>query len=126
MNTVTVACKLPNGLQAMCINAAGERVTVTFNGSRLPLDEDGNVIPKHVLAGRGNEAFGLTQVDADFWAQWAKENATYIPFAKGMIFSMADEASAVSCAKEMAGVRTGLEPASRDKKDMPRGVEPVS
>lgn len=124
-STVTVACKLPMGLQALCVRPSGERVTVTFNGSRLPLDEDGNVVPKHVLAGRGNETFGLTQVDADFWEQWERENQNYTPYAKGMIFAQKDEATAITQAREMGGVVTGMEPMSRDKKDMPRNVEPA-
>ena len=124
--TIVVACKLPNGLRAECVNASGELVFQTFNGNRLPLDDDGNVIPKHVLAGRGDGAYGLTRVPRDFWEQWAKENATYPPFAKGMIVAMDDEASATAVAIEMAGIKTGLEPASRDPKAMPRGVEPVA
>lgn len=124
--TVTVACKLPNGLHLENV-VNGQVVRHTLNGSRLRTTPEGREIHSHELAGSQvpDAGFGLTPgVPADFWEQWAKENAEYPPFKKGMIFANADAASVKAVAKEMTGVRTGFEGLNPDKPGL--GVEPVA
>lgn len=119
-DTVTIACKLPNGLR-LDIGTGAERRSVTLNGNRLPINADGLPLNKFEIAGKADpllaESYGLTpNVPADFWAQWAKENANYGPYAKGLIFAQGEHSSAVAQAKEVAGdIRNGFEPMSREK-----------
>lgn len=113
-DTVTVACKLPSGLVLENFDPKTKaRQTVTLNGSRFRINRDGAPIFSHEIA---HGAFGLTHnVPADFWNTWAAQNAAYPPFVKGHIFALAKVEDTRAAAKEMAGVKTGFEPLSRDK-----------
>jgi hypothetical protein len=102
MLTVTVACKLPNGLH---LDLKGrDRVTV-----RGPAVEWG----KAPIAVGG---YALTpDVDADHWAAWL---ALYkdAPFVKNRyIFAFPKPADATSAALEMKDEKCGLEPLDPDK-----------
>jgi hypothetical protein len=112
MDTVTVACKLPNGLHLENRGSDGTRQRVTLNGARLATDVNGMPIATHELAG----AYGLTpNVPAKFWEQWVKENAGYGPYARGLVFAQADGANARAQARELAELKTGLEPLDPSK-----------
>lgn len=112
LDTVTVACKLPNGLHLENITPAGVKVRVTLMGARLPVDANGREIQAFELAG----SFGLTpNVPRDFWEQWVKENANYGPYKQGMIFAQDGRDNARAQARELEDVRTGLEPMPADK-----------
>lgn len=120
MQTVTVACKLPNGLHLEVKDASGATVRHTVHGSRLPVDKDGNKIAAFELA--GNQTYGLTPgIPKEFWDKWESENQRYPPYAQGMIFAHEKSGNARAQATELKDVRTGLEP-------MPQkapGIEPV-
>lgn len=88
-STVTVGCKLPNGL---VLELAGK---------------------KHELAGaRMAKAggYGLTPVPADFWQAWAQKYAGFPPLEAGLIFAQTSPEKAADQAKEQASLRTGMEP----------------
>lgn len=126
--TVTVACKLPHGLQLELKGADGQAVRVPVKGNaaarRLEIaDDKGNVVQHEGIASVQG-GYGLTHgVDADFWAQWLKENADYAPVKNGMIFATAKGESAASKAREQAEIRTGFEPIDPLK---PRpGIQPL-
>lgn len=90
MSTVTVACKLPNGL---ILDIPGAP-SVTLKGSSHP----------DAIAGHG-----LTEVDAGFWDAWTKLYPDFQPLKKELIFAQGGERSAISKAKERKGEKSGLE-----------------
>lgn len=115
--TVTVACKLPNGLHADLMDAASGRPIkrVTFIGSAAArslerADDKGNPVDMEPLSiVRGG--FGLTHnVPADFWEAWLAQNADYEPVRKGLIFASAKGDSARDQANDQAEIRNGFEP----------------
>ena len=118
MATVSVACKLPNGLTVAHApkNAKGEAIgptqTVTFAGSNAP----GAVM-----------GYGLTRdVDGEWFANWTKTDGKDFPAVRNMaIFAQASTDEATDAAKEMSGdVKTGLE--ALDPQKPGAGVEPVT
>lgn len=104
--TVVVGCKLPNG---HIIQVNKERVTL--NGAKT----------SGILGG-----YGMTVVNADFFAQWAKENAKSPLLLNGVIFGQAKEANAKAQAADTKEIRTGLEPLAQNNKEAVSGVsQPV-
>ena len=102
--TVTVACKLPNGLH---LDLPG-RDRVTVRGFAVAW---GEASPLSIVGG-----FGLTPgVDADFFEEWMITNADFEPVKKGLIFASAKASDATAQAKEFAGLKSGLEPLDPDK-----------
>lgn len=73
----------------------------------------------NIMLGMG----GRTEVPADFWEAWTKQNAEFMPLKKGLIFAMPKEADAVSRLAELRDERTGLEGLDKDK--MP-GITPFA
>lgn len=94
--TVTVGCKLPNGLHCD-IKQAGqpvERFTLAgTNGSR-------------VIGG-----FGITRdVPRKSWERWLALNEGLDFVKNGFVFAMGQAESVESKAKELASMRNGMEP----------------
>lgn len=92
--TVTVACKLPNGLE---------------------IEHRGHTV---VLAGANSSTavggYGLTpNVDADWFEDWMAGNLDH-PAVKNNIIFANTPAQAADEAKEKKGVKTGLEPVDPD------------
>ena len=104
MSTVTVACKLPNGL---ILDIPGAP-SVTLKGANHP----------EAIAGHG-----LTEVAADFWEAWTKLYPDFQPLKKELIFAQGGERSAISKAKERKGEKSGLEGLDPDKPG--KGLERV-
>ena len=113
--TVTVACKLPNGIVLDIRDEVGVTLkAVTLNGSRHRVRPDGMPI----FAWEVHGGYGLTpNVDQEFWDEWSKSNATYGPFKQGLIFALPKLDSAISKAREQEELKTGLEPLNVDGKD---------
>lgn len=89
MATVTVGCKLPNGLH---LDVQGKRHTLAgANSSRI-------------IGG-----YGLTEVPKDFWDAWVAEHKDFPPVVNGEIFAQATSKSAEDKAKDQAEVRSGFE-----------------
>lgn len=101
---VIVSCKLPHGL---IIDVNGVKVELAGrNQSRI----------------LSNESFGTTEVDADFFESWLKENPNHKSVKAGLIFANSSEKSAKSEAKEKEKNKTGSEQIKAEKSD---GLEDV-
>ncbi|MFT9018473.1 hypothetical protein [Acetobacter malorum] len=89
-STVTIGCKLPNGL----VLSLGDT--------------------RHELAGTRASAviggYGLTPVPAEFWAAWSRKYAEFPPLKNGLIFAQSTLDKATGQAREQAALRTGVEP----------------
>lgn len=102
MPTVTVACKLPNGLQ---LELEGKE-RVVLRGTAVPF----GAAPVDV------GGYALTQnVDADFWNEWLAKYKNYPPVKKGLVFAYAKPQDAQARALEMKDERSGLEPIDPDR-----------
>lgn len=103
MSTVTVACKLPNGL---VLDLAGVDQKFILNGAHH----------EEAIAGHG-----MTEVDEDFWNKWSQIYKDFEPLKKELIFAQGGERSAAAKAKEQKGNKTGLE--GLDPKKPAPGIE---
>jgi len=104
MPTVTVGCKLPNGI----VLHLGEKEQMV-NGSNSSL----------VIGGHG-----ITEdVDKVFFDAWMKKNAKLKFVKDGLIFAHEETDSTKAEAKEKADVKTGLEPLDTNAK--PDGITEV-
>jgi hypothetical protein len=118
MSTVTVCCRLPNGLNLDLIeyNDGGQselKQRVTVNGSNNTtkfIDSKGSAIVSH----------GETQVEESFWTQWLERNANSPLVKNAVIFAKAKAADAKAMMKELAGEKVGFERLT--PKDMPKGM----
>lgn len=150
--TVTIACKLPNGLFAELIDMDDDHATfIDRNGEKVAVrpslgrvffrgvaaerrlergDDQGNVVgvPEPLSNIRGG--YGLTfGVDKEWAMRWFDQNQRYQPVAAGLIFMMdGSQDKARSAAAERVEVSSGLEPIdpANPKKDRRRvgDVEP--
>lgn len=118
--TVTVACKLPQGHRARLFakheiqstTPAGVIQTVTqfqptgeefvFRGPQHAQNEG----PRVVTAGGFALTFG---VPADFWDSWYAQHKDHDLVKSGLIFSQGRKADTIDAAKERKDLRTGLE-----------------
>jgi hypothetical protein len=109
-NTVTVGCKLPHGL----VLTLNEKVTT---------EEDRPIYratgPAVTLAGRNASqiigGYGMTEVDADWWDAWVKQNQNFQPYKSGLIFAEPRRDKAMDRAMEQRQIATGSEPIDPDK-----------
>lgn len=89
MATVTVGCKLPNGLY------------LDVQGKRAPL---AGANSSRIVGG-----YGLTEVNKDLWDAWVKAYADS-PLLRGdLVFAQGNASSAESKASEQGEVKSGLE-----------------
>jgi len=104
-DTVTVACKLPNGLH-LDVNGFDR---VTIKGNALPFGE--SAVDYRIVGG-----YALTPgVPRDLWDAWLKDRTTMDIIVKGIVFAQEKPADVVAEAKNGAKVITGLEPIDPDK-----------
>jgi hypothetical protein len=137
--TVTIACKLPNGVLAEVWDMDPEHAMTVSDGQggkrtiyqRIPYSaESDKLLIKGNAAERRLETaddrgvprdgpplesvvcgFGLTTgVDADWAALWFEQNKQWPPVARGMIFMAGTTASARDQARDHKGIVTKLEP----------------
>lgn len=133
--TVTVACKLPNGLLlrlfdmkdqyepapggSRLIKLAVERVDagrVRINGFAVPYGQT----PQYEIPG----GFALTHnVPKDFFEEWLSQNQQLPAVSKGLIFAAEKRDDAIAEANEKAELKSGLEPV--DPVAPPRGFKNV-
>lgn len=102
-NFVTVACKLPHGLQIK----VGNR-TVNLRGTNT----------SDAIGG-----YGFTLVDESFFNQWLAIYKDFTPVVKGLIFAHPKARPARDQAREQANIKNGLEPL--DASQPIRGVGPA-
>lgn len=102
MATVTIGCKLPNGIH---LDHEGKRVTLNgANSSR-------------VIGGHG-----ITErVDKAFWDAWLAIHKDYEPVKRGLIFAQNSTRNAEAEAKEKQDNPSGLEGINPDKPG--RGIQ---
>lgn len=102
--TLSIGCKLPNGLHLDLKDNSGELVRHTLNGANAT----------RIIGG-----YGITHnIPADFMAGWLKKNAKHPAVVKGLIFTHTDAISAESIAKERREAVSGLEPIDPIKNGM--------
>jgi hypothetical protein len=101
--TVTVGCKLPNGLICELGKFGDEDYkAVTLKGSNSAVVHGG---------------YGLTEgVDESFWNAWKKKHNNLSFVKKGLVFAVGDIASARDHAIDLSALKTGLEPLDPLKK----------
>jgi hypothetical protein len=130
-DTVTVCCKLPNGLVLrtytmepwvdMLVGGVAKETKIArrteeeyvLNGYAIKFDDlrRGHV-PEHGIVG----GYGLTTgVPKDFWERWVKQNEKNPLVTNELVFAHGDELSARSKAKENSGIRSGLEAIDPEK-----------
>lgn len=100
--TVTIGCRLPNGLiihDPNCTDPAERGTQVKLNGPKLLVADGRNI----------GASFVTTEVDADFWIAWKKVYANYGPLVKGFIFEARNQSEATAKAKELQKEKTGFE-----------------
>jgi hypothetical protein len=126
--TVTVACKIPNGLIIQCydmvdsyepVYGGGQRPMkkaqavgnpITLTGPARPINSDPEL--KRVVGG-----YGLTfGVNADYFNRWCEENKMSDVIRNGLVFAEEKDENAVAKAKDMKAVRSGLEPLNPDSR----------
>ena len=108
MANITIGCRLPSGII-------------------LDLEKDGKVVSSVELAGQRqaqerssiiilSEAdYGLTEVDADFWAAWKKQvGPEFGPLKNNSIFEAKNKTEAKAKAKDTKDQKTGLEAMPQD------------
>jgi hypothetical protein len=98
--TVTVACKIPHGLQL-------QLVRVMIYGPGRPVNPPPGFPDPHPMAG----GYALTHdVDSKFWEQWLEQNKLSPIVKNGLIFAMSSSNDVKAKAREQADFRSGLEP----------------
>lgn len=124
--TVTVACKLPNGLilrvfemitsqepvpsggfrDVKVSQVMGEPVTIYGNATQV-----GVVPPCRIVAG-----YALTPgVSKDFWELWLAQNEQSDLVKNGIVFANPDDRSSEAQAKDGSKILSGLEPLATDR-----------
>lgn len=131
--TVTVACKLPNGLLLRLfrweehdepVMGGGTKVVkraIEIEGSRINLNgyavPFGQIPDQQILSG-----YGITpNVPADFWEEWLKQNKDSDLVRNHIVFANPKTADTAAMAREHKGQKSGLEPVNT--KRLPRGIE---
>lgn len=94
-NSVLIGCKLPHGL----IIEHGDK-TVTLAGKNSSM----------IIGGE----FGITEVDADFWAAWKETHAEFPALKNCAIFEANDADTLDAVASELSGEKTGFEGMAQD------------
>lgn len=130
--TVTVACKLPNGLRLRIFDMRKTQELVMGGGSRdvkqafeLPTAYTvyGNSHPQNAAPGCPIlQGFALTHgIPKDFWDKWHEQNKTSDLVTRGLIFAH-EKADVVNAqAEEKKAVRSNLE--RLDPNKLPKGIQ---
>jgi hypothetical protein len=130
--TVTVACKIPNGLVMRLfemvpgtepVMGGGSREvkvsrqkgpTITLNG---PSVRFGDIPPFSIVGG-----YALTpNVPADFFEEWKKQNSEQMFIKNNLIFAHGKTETASDRAREQNDVKSGLERIDPEK--LPKGIQ---
>jgi hypothetical protein len=118
METVTVGCKIPNGLILSTKDKTGLIREVRLNGNRHPIHPKTGRELTHkfdVVAQRtsGTSGYGITKnVPKDLWEKIAEESKDTPAFRNMLVFAVGDELSAKSMATEIS-------------EDFPNNADPI-
>ena len=121
VNTVTIACKIPNGLVLQChtmektsepVMGGGFRDVMAARPHGQPFTVFGPAKPygeeaKAPITGGYALTFGIPK---DFWDRWVTENAQHPAVVNHMIFAHDKPADAQAEAREKRDLRSGMEP----------------
>ena len=108
-DTVSVGCKLPNGLHLDHRVPGQPLQRVTLRGSNAA----------NVVGG-----FGITTgVPREFWDHWLAKHQELPAVRNGLVFAHVERASTIDEAKEKAQEVTGIEPL--DPKKPAKGIKPL-
>jgi glutamate synthase domain-containing protein 1 len=100
-NTVSVGCKIPNGIHMDFLTPGKPLRRVTLRGTNA----------SRVIGG-----FGITEnVPKEFFDEWMRLNAEHPAVVNGFIFSMNKTNDAEARATEMKAEKNGFEPLDPDK-----------
>jgi hypothetical protein len=122
MATVTIGCKLPNGIILhVRKDDQSKKIATAANGQ--PIFEENPIVQEVMLAGANREFLsgsgtGMTDVDEAFWNKWLKQHSSWFPaFKSGSIFALPknDAESKMSASVEKRDA-TGLEGLNADMK----------
>lgn len=117
--TVTVACKIPNGLRLRVFKETKVNEPVMGGGTKEVSRFDqigdevvvrGPAVPFGATLVNGLYGYALTTIDADFWAKWKEQNKDHDAVRNGLIFASAKPDEVKGVARECENVRSGLEP----------------
>lgn len=110
MSTVTIACRLPAGLTLEV-----DGIKKKINGYNSP---DGFVMVDR------DEKIGLTtDVDKSFWDKWRETYKDYRICTNQYIYETKSESSAKAQAKELKGVKSGLDQKTTQELDKATGAK---
>lgn len=98
MANILIGCKLPHGLQ---LQVTERPEVVVLNGQNQHAVGKDFYVP--------NAPYGETEIDAEFWQAWKKENAGLDMLKNGLIFEAPVGKSAELKAKAKDSGKTGLE-----------------
>ena len=116
--TVTVACKIPNGLELRAMESYEWHEPVMGGGTRpvtLFRQKGDSVVVKGPAAPEGvgivnPGGYHMTSgIDADFWAAWLEQNKDTPLVKSHMVYALAREDSAISKGRELADTKSGME-----------------
>lgn len=136
--TVTVACKLPNGLKLQVWRQ--EEYMETYVGGHMPAKRAIPVDECYFLNGTAIDIAALTTnqgldkvvtagyaltpgIRKEYWDEWLKQNAQAPYVTNKLVFAASNEMNARSMAKDHKTVRSGLEPIdpNNPSERMPKG-----
>lgn len=132
--TVTVACKLPQGLQLRNFVKVDGFEATPGGGSRkckiaqqvgdtIRINGYGAPNGKSPLATVVEGGFALTYgVPKDFWDEWLKTNKDLDVVKSGLVFAHTSIDHVAGHSKEHEKLKCGLEPLDPDA--LPKGIEP--
>jgi len=118
MATVTVACKVPNGLELRVMEGfewsepvmgGGTRTAVIHRQKGESVKIKGNAAAEGVgIINHGG--YHLTSgVDASFWDAWLEQNKDTMLVTNHLVYALAREDSAAAKGREMAKTKSGME-----------------
>lgn len=117
--TVTVACKIPNGLALRVMEPYTENELVMGGGTREvtkhreigePVMIKGNAVREKMPPIITHGGYSLTTgVPADFWEKWFEQNKETALVRNNLIYAMPREDSAAAKGREMEEVKSGQE-----------------
>lgn len=132
MATVTVGCKLPNGLYLRAFRMVTRTEAVLGGGVREyqiaePIGEPVKINGYAAPFGMAPDApisggYALTSgIDEDLWNSWLEANKDSDLVRNNLIFASGRADHAQGRGREQAALRSGLEPL--DPNNLPKGIE---
>lgn len=117
---VTVGCRLPAGVNLPALKKGGDIVSLNGSYRHRSFNEATGLIAPW--------AYGVTQVDADYWEAFKAQYADWQPLKSGVIFEAKTAKAAESEARERQDEKTGFERIDPDAlaKDKLQQIDPAT